>query len=210
MNIVLNNICPSFIKTPASEIWNCKLNIPAETYVNIQAGSGTGKTSFINIMYGLLHDYTGILQLTNKQASALSRKQWSVLRQKHISIMFQDLRLFDQLTCLDNIMLKADQNAPADTDYIYTAFDKLGITHLLHKLTGICSQGEKQRVAFIRALVQPFDWILLDEPFSHLDKNNQNIMRNMLIEKCKHNKAGLILTSLHKDQALEFNRTYAL
>ncbi len=210
MDITLKHVCPGFLQDTGSEVWGCELHFPEETVVNVAAPSGTGKTSFMSILYGLLADYTGTLQFDGRDAALLSRREWAQLRQHRLSFMFQDLRLFDQLSCLDNVLLKANQVDSADVSFIETAFDRLGMTPRLQALAGSCSQGEKQRVAFVRALVQPFDWILLDEPFSHLDEPCIAAMRDLLLEACDQNHAGLIVTSLAADTCLAYHRTVAL
>lgn len=210
MNIVLETVCPSFLTGRGSGVWGRDIRFSEKTVVNVTAPSGTGKTSFMSILYGLLTDYTGTLQFDGKDAASLSRREWAHLRQHTLSFMFQDLRLFDQLSCLDNVLLKANQVDSADLSFIETAFERLGMTPRLQALAGSCSQGEKQRVAFLRALVQPFDWILLDEPFSHLDETCIAAMRDLLLEACDRNHAGMIVTSLAPDSCLAYHRTVAL
>jgi len=213
MDITLEHVCPSFLQGTESEVWGKDIRFPEKTVVNVAAPSGTGKTTFMSILYGVLTDYAGSLQFDGKDAACLSRREWAQLRQRKLSFMFQDLRLFDQLTCVDNVLLKANQAKPVDSvdsAFIETAFERLGMTPRLQALTGSCSQGEKQRVAFVRALVQPFDWILLDEPFSHLDEACIKTMRDLLLEVKEKNHAGLIVTSLAPDQWLPYDMAVAL
>ncbi len=210
MNISLNRVCPAFLDVDGSEVWRSEIQLIEGTFVNIAAPSGTGKTSLISILYGLLTDYSGTLQFGTEDAGSFDRNRWAQLRQRYLSLMFQDLRLFPQLSCLENVLLKAGQAGVADDAYIETAFERLGIKHRLHARAGTCSQGEKQRVAFIRALVQPFEWILLDEPFSHLDEACIQVMQELLLEACAKNDAGMVLTSLEPEDLLPFHRTYAL
>jgi putative ABC transport system ATP-binding protein len=213
MDITLQTVCPPFLEGAGSEVWGKEVHFPDKSVVNVAAPSGTGKTSFISILYGLLSEYSGRLLLDGKDVASLNRREWAQLRQHKLALMFQDLRLFDQLTCLDNVLLKAGQthriNA-VDEAFIETAFERLGMTPRLQALAGSCSQGEKQRVAFIRALVQPFDWILLDEPFSHLDEACILAMRDLLLEVCDRNQAGMIVTSLATDTWLPYHRQVAL
>ena len=213
MDITLRTVCPSFLAGTGSQVWGRDIGFPSTTLVNVAAPSGTGKTSFMSILYGLLTDYTGSLLFDGKDAMSLSRREWAQLRQHNLSLMFQDLRLFDQLTCLDNVLLKANQAKSVDSAnaaFIETAFERLGMTSRLQAQAGSCSQGERQRVAFIRALVQPYDWILLDEPFSHLDEACITAMRDLLLEACDRNHAGMIVTSLAADPWLPYDSVVAL
>lgn len=213
MEISLQTVCPTFLQGTESGVWGKDIRFSGQSVVNVAAPSGTGKTTFMSILYGLLTDYTGSLWLDGKDAASLNRLEWARLRQHHLSIMFQDLRLFDQLTCLDNVLLKAGQAQPVDAPalgFIERAFEALGLKPRLKALAGSCSQGEKQRVAFIRALVQPFDWILLDEPFSHLDETCISAMRELLLERCEQNQAGMVVTSLAPDERLPYDLVVAL
>lgn len=210
MNIALQSICPSFLEGRKSQVWGCDVLLSAQTHINVTAPSGTGKTSLVSILYGLLRDYSGHLQFDDRHADSFSRRQWAQFRQCQLSVMFQDLRLFDQLSCLDNVLLKAGQARDADPGWIASAFERLGLQSRMYALAGSCSHGEKQRVALIRALSQPFDWILLDEPFSHLDDECIRAMRELLLEVCDRNQAGMLVTSLAPDAWLSYSRTVAL
>lgn len=210
MDIRLQSVRPGFIAGGKSQVWDGDLRLAAQTFINVTAPSGTGKTSLLSLLYGLLTEYTGTLLLDDQDASSFTRRQWSQLRQRRLSLMFQDLRLFDTLTCLDNVLLKANQVGDANRSLVETAFTRLGLAERMHSPAGTCSQGEKQRVAFIRSLFQPFAWILLDEPFSHLDEDNIQVMCDLLVEACEKNKAGMIVTSLAADPYLPFHQTVAL
>jgi len=72
------------------------------------------------------------------------------------------------------------------------------------------SYGERQRIAIIRALVQPFQWLLMDEPFSHLDEENTRRAAALIAETCKTQQAGFVLTDLDDDQHFDYNVRYNL
>ena len=78
------------------------------------------------------------------------------------------------------------------------------IDHIKGQSIQTLSQGQKQRVAIVRALIQPFDIIVLDEPFSHLDKENIKIAVSIITQRCTEEKAGLLLASLGDDYAIPF------
>ena len=75
---------------------------------------------------------------------------------------------------------------------------QLGIGNKLNKLVKTCSYGEQQRIAIIRALQQPFDFLLMDEPFSHLDENNRKIAAALIEEEAAKRNAGVILADLKR------------
>ena len=76
--------------------------------------------------------------------------------------------------------------------------NRLGLAHKLQTKAGICSYGEQQRVAIIRALMQPFDFLLLDEPFSHLDTNNAKKAMELMLEEAKVRNACILFADLER------------
>jgi putative ABC transport system ATP-binding protein len=88
--------------------------------------------------------------------------------------------------------------------------EQLGITKILHQRAGICSYGEQQRIAIIRALMQPFEWLLMDEPFSHLDQENTRKAAALITEECNKRNAGFILTDLDDDHYFTYHQNLVL
>jgi ABC-type phosphate/phosphonate transport system ATPase subunit len=89
-------------------------------------------------------------------------------------------------------------------------FDVLGIPDKVNSKLGLMSFGQQQRVAMMRALCQPFDFILADEPISHLDDNNSRIMGEIMMEEAKRQGAGVIVTSIGKHMPLDYQHTLKL
>ena len=89
-------------------------------------------------------------------------------------------------------------------------FERLGIADKLDAKVGRMSFGQQQRVAMIRALVQPFDFLLADEPISHLDDTNSAIMADIMMSEAKQQGAGVIVTSIGKHMVLDYDKTYKL
>ena len=85
-----------------------------------------------------------------------------------------------------------------------------GIADKINVKAGKLSFGQQQRVAFIRALCQPFDFLFLDEPISHLDDDNSRIMGELIIAEAKAQGAGVIATSIGKHIELPYNHTLQL
>jgi putative ABC transport system ATP-binding protein len=88
--------------------------------------------------------------------------------------------------------------------------EQLGIGHIMQRSTAICSYGEQQRIAIIRALVQPFDLLLMDEPFSHLDQINTKKAASLIADACKLRGAGFILTDLDEDDNFDYHTRLTL
>ena len=89
-------------------------------------------------------------------------------------------------------------------------FERLGIADKLDAKVGRMSFGQQQRVAMIRALVQPFDFLLADEPISHLDDTNSAIMADIMMSEAKQQGAGVIVTSIGKHMVLDYDKIYKL
>jgi ABC-type lipoprotein export system ATPase subunit len=193
-----------------SEIWNKEVFFSTNSYTSLVAPSGTGKTTLIHFLYGLRNDYVGTITFNDKNIAQYDAEALSTIRSGELAIVFQDLRLFPQLTIRENINLKialCKQPVRANIDAMA---DRLAITHILDKPAHICSYGEQQRAAIIRALVQPFSYLLLDEPFSHLDQENTRKAIDLIHQICTENKAGLIIADLDHNHYFPYNQQYSL
>jgi putative ABC transport system ATP-binding protein len=92
-----------------------------------------------------------------------------------------------------------------DTQQIEAMAEMLGVRRLLNRKAAFLSYGERQRVAIIRSLVQPFQWLLLDEPFSHLDQNNITKASQLIVEECRKRNAGIIVAGLDDDKFIPYD-----
>jgi ABC-type lipoprotein export system ATPase subunit len=211
----LNKVMPFPLKEKkrekASEIWNKHVQFKSGERIKITAPSGTGKTTLIHQLYGLRKDYDGEIQFDGKDIKQTNADQIAIQRQSSVSIIFQDLQLFEQLTARENIELKRILQTPFyESSKIEEMAQLLGIRDILDQSASTCSYGEQQRICIIRALIQPFDWLLMDEPFSHLDMENQQLAIQLITEECNKRNAGFVLTDLNDDQSFIYSRTLYL
>lgn len=211
MNIQLHHIIPAPLKSKIlanqKDIWNKKIDFSENEQIKIIAPSGTGKTTLMHILYNIRNDFEGMLMYNDVNTKNISSNDLAVIRQKKMSIIFQDLRLFPQLTAWENIELKRTMTEPFyDANIIDKMAEQLNISHILHQQTIKCSYGEQQRIAIIRALMQPFETLLMDEPFSHLDKNNIAKAAQLIGEECKKRNASFIITDLDADENFEYSK----
>lgn len=194
-----------------SSVWNNQLIIGEEEWIKIIAPSGTGKTTLMNMLYGIRSDYEGAIILDSKNIKNTSFDELASIRQSKMSVIFQDLRLFPHLTAYENIDLnRVLQNPYYEAIKINEMAEILGISNILLQKAGICSYGEQQRIVIIRAMMQPFKWLLMDEPFSHLDNNNKAIASKLIAQECKKRNAALIITDLEDDHLFAYSRKLML
>ena len=201
MQITLQRILPVFFEKASaknSQLWDQTLSFNKGERIHIIAPSGSGKTVFINFLYGLKKNYAGKILYDDNDILNFDAEKFSLWRQQFISIVFQDLRLFADQTVQQNIEIKRILSPYHPESRIIAMAKRLGIENKLDKLCNTCSYGEQQRVAIIRALQQPFDFLLMDEPFSHLDENNRQIAMELVEEETAERKATIILADLKK------------
>ena len=203
MQIRLKALEPVFINKEQladSEIWMRDITISKGQHLHIVAPSGSGKTSLMHFIYGLNSNYKGSLFYDSKEIREFSAEEFSTYRQKNISIVFQDLKLFDHQTVRENIELNRILKPYHPAEMITTMAERLGIKAQLNQQAKTCSYGEQQRTAIIRALMQPFDFLLLDEPFSHLDNLNTQKAMELIYEECAKRGASMLLANLNEEE----------
>lgn len=212
MQIILQQLAPVFLekeKLQQSEIWNREIIFTKGEKIQLVAPSGSGKTSLVHFLYGMRKDYNGKISFNGQDISKWDAEQTASVRSNHISIVFQDLRLFTEHAALENITIKRALN-PFGEDRINEMAKRLGIESKLQQNAGICSYGERQRIAIIRALQQPFDFIILDEPFSHLDEANSKKALALIEEEAKKRGAAIILADLEPVSFYKADKTINL
>lgn len=193
-----------------SDIWGGELKFERGKSYLIEAASGTGKSSLCSYLYGLRNDYRGVIEFDGENVARYSTNKWCDVRQHSMSILFQDLKLFGELTALDNVLIKNRITNKCSLAQIKEWFEKLGIADKLDSRIDRMSFGQQQRVALIRALCQPFDFLLLDEPISHLDDMNSDIMRDIMLQGVRTQGAAVIVTSIGKHIDMNYDKCLSL
>ena len=213
MLLELKNLLPDYfdeVSRKQSEIWGKELRFEKGEYIKIVAPSGSGKTSLMHFIYGIRHDYDGVITYDAASVKKKSAEELASLRKDRVSIVFQDLKLFSEETVFDNINIKRQLNPFHQKERISEMADTLGIGSKLNAKCRTCSYGEQQRIAIIRALMQPFDILLLDEPFSHLDNRNSEIAMQLMITESRQRGATIIFADLERIDYFPFTSIYHL
>lgn len=196
-----------------SDIWLQDITFEKEKLYLVEANSGTGKSSLCSFIYGYRNDYQGDILFDGESTRNYSVKQWVNIRKKHFALLWQELRLFPELTAMENVEIKNKLTGILGFQKkkkIEEWFDMLGIADKMDAKIGRMSFGQQQRVALIRALCQPFDFIFVDEPISHLDDSNSEIMGRILTTEAKRQGAGIISTSIGKHIDLPYDKVFRL
>ena len=211
--IELHNVVPNIFASRediSSDIWRADFSFErGKTYL-VEAASGTGKSSLCSYLFGQRGDYQGDILFDGKDIRQYSSNDWSRIRQESLGILFQDLKLFDELTAMENVELKNRLTGTQSRETILAWFEELGIADKVDARIGRMSYGQQQRVALIRALCQPLDFLLLDEPISHLDNRNSDIMRDVILREAARQGAAVIATSIGKHMDINYDKVLHL
>lgn len=209
--IALHNTLPRVFAGQSglkSDVWQREICLERGKRYLVSAESGTGKSSMCSFIYGYRQDYSGDITFDGRDIRTLTVAQWCEVRQRHIAYLPQDMRLFGELTAMENVELKNRLTGFKSRAQISQLFEELGIADKEDSLVSKLSIGQQQRVAIIRTLCQPCDFIMLDEPVSHLDEENNRIVARLITQEAASQGAGVIATSvgyhLQMDVDVEF------
>lgn len=210
-SITLRNLLPLVFRgmentetIRTSRIWEVpSFTISRGCRMCVQAESGSGKSSLLSFIYGNRSDYSGTILFDGTDIRTLGATAWSRIRTRSIALLPQEMRLFPRLTAMENICLKNDLTGYKTKAEIEALLDRLGISDKKDVPVERLSVGQQQRVAIVRTVCQPFDFIFLDEPVSHLDSRNNLIAARIVEEEASRLGAGIVSTSVGNNLLLD-------
>ena len=167
----------------------------------IQGMSGSGKTTILNCISGIKTADKGHIRLNNKIFFSSNDNINMKIKDRNVGYVFQNYALFPHMTVKENILFGVDKkniNYEKELSYIK---DMMKIRHLMDKYPSEISGGEKQRVAFARAMIIRPDILLLDEPFSALDEDLKEDIYKDLLNIKKSQNIPIILITHNKNEA---------
>lgn len=208
MHIELNHVKPRYMsdsEVSGSDIYlQPKVVFERGKKYMVRAKSGHGKTSLLNFIYGNSVDFEGSINYNIQVNDTFA------LRRDKLSYLFQDLCLFPDLTAVENIQIKNRLTQYKSDAEIDAMLDEVLLSDKKNQLAKTLSLGQQQRVAIVRALCQPFEFLLLDEPFSHIDHDNALRVAKMVNSELERQDAGLILTALDDTDVFTFDKVMNL
>jgi putative ABC transport system ATP-binding protein len=201
-SISINNVIPKYFVPKTLEkndtIWKKKTTFnKGDTYIVI-APSGSGKSTLANAVLGNHFEYEGQILYDNSDLKSMSIEELVNFRRKNLQLLFQDIRLINDLTIRENILLRIFNKKDRQYENKLTEYAQiLGITSLLDKKAKNCSYGERQRSAILRSLIHPAEFLIYDECFSHLDFENKEKAFHLINKVVKEEGSAVIFFELN-------------
>lgn len=172
------------------------LTLYADHHCLVTGNSGSGKTTFIHLLCGLLKPWSGEIVLNGTTITQLSGRKMDRFRGQHIGLVFQKIHLIKSLTVLENLTLaQILAGVKPDPQHQKNVLKCLDMEEVANCYPKSLSQGQLQRVAIARSVVNKPKIIIADEPTSALDDTNAHKVLDLLLNQADQNKANLLIAT---------------
>lgn len=206
--LAVSNLTKSF---PSPEGGTVRIvNVPAfslaaREHLAVRGESGSGKTTFLHLIAGILSANSGSVTIDGVEMTALSEPQRDRLRAEKLGYVFQTFNLLQGYTVLENVVLGMSFGPRgADRAHAREMLERVGLGHRLRHFPHQLSTGQQQRVAVARALVNRPRLVLADEPTGNLDRKHAREALALIREVCREQEAALLLVSHDEDALAQF------
>jgi putative ABC transport system ATP-binding protein len=170
-------------------------SLPPGAQAGMKGESGSGKTTFLNLVSGIVKADSGSIRLDGVELTALSESRRDRLRATTLGCVYQSFNLLQGYTCLENVLLAMSFGAGRDRVFATSLLERVGLGHRLDYRPRQLSIGQQQRVAVARALANRPRLVLADEPTGNLDARHADETLALLRETCSEQGAALLLVS---------------
>ncbi|MGI6585192.1 MAG: ATP-binding cassette domain-containing protein [Lutisporaceae bacterium] len=167
----------------------------------IQGESGAGKTTLLDCIAGLRNPDKGRISIGNRLLYSSDENINIPVRERNIGYLFQNYALFPHMSVIENVLYGLKSRKIKDFAYAERIIDSFGIKHIRDKLPSYISGGEKQRTALARAIATKPSLLLLDEPFSALDRDTRTIVYEEFLSFKKNFHMDAILITHDENEA---------
>lgn len=191
----INNITKKYRKGADifTALENVSLKISMGEFCTVIGHSGSGKSTLLHTIGGMIHPDSGSVSYFNMDIYRLASKQLDSYRKNKVGFVFQQFHLMPYLTVYENIKLACRERIHAENIPAY--LEKCSLTEQKDKYPAELSVGEKQRTAFIRAIISEPELLLADEPTGNLDPENSSILLKLISDF--HKKNGTVILVSH-------------
>jgi putative ABC transport system ATP-binding protein len=170
-------------------------SLDAGQQLALRGESGSGKTTFLHLIAGILAADAGSVRIADQDMAALSEPARDRLRAANVGYIFQTFNLLQGYTCLENVMLGMAFGGGVDRGRAIAMLERVGLKERLHHRPRQLSTGQQQRVAVARALANRPKLVLADEPTGNLDHKNARTALALIRDTCREHGAALLLVS---------------
>ncbi len=183
-------------ETQVEALDGINLAVERGEFVAVVGSSGSGKTTFLNMVGGLDVPTSGEIIVDQKKIQELSDDELTVFRRRKIGFIFQQYNLIQMLNVWENIILPLKLDGrKVDEAYVSEITQILGLNEKLKAIPSQLSGGQQQRVAIARALATKPALVLADEPTGNLDsKTSQDVLGLLKITSNKFNQTIIMIT----------------
>jgi ABC-type lipoprotein export system ATPase subunit len=176
------------------------LRVSKGEYIAVTGPSGSGKSTLLHTIGGLVRPDSGEVLFNGASVYALKPEEADRYRKQHVGFVFQQFHLVPYLTVSDNLRLVCGDSR--SVSLIRSYLDRCGLTPLQGKYPSELSVGEKQRVAFVRAILPGPEILLADEPTGNLDPDNSRVLMEMIGDF--HREGGTVLLVSHQPDTARY------
>lgn len=201
--IEINNISKKYKRGPEefTALIDVTFKIEKGDYVSVTGPSGSGKSTLLNAIGGLIHPDSGEILYNGESIYDQNGKFLNSYRKRDVGFVFQQFHLMPYLTVIENIRLACYQKSHCKA--INNYLGKCSLADIKDKYPSELSVGEKQRAAFIRAIISDPELLLADEPTGNLDPGNSKILMSLVEEY--HEKGGTVVLVSHDPVAASYS-----
>jgi len=186
---------------------NVSLDLRGGEIVAIMGPSGSGKTTLLTIAGALLRPTHGHVHICGTEVTHMDESRLASIRRQKVGFVYQNFNLLEALTALENVRVviqNSSRNGRLDAaERASSLLDTFGLSHRIHALPKRMSDGEKQRVAIVRALAKDPELILADEPTANLDAKRGHEVMELLRQKALELHKAVVVVS-HDDRIRQF------
>lgn len=189
------------------------LRIARGEQVALIGRSGTGKTTLLHVLAGILRPDTGVVEIAGQRLDTLSESQRDRFRGQHIGMVYQTFNLLQPFTAFENVMLGALFGRGAGAIVEARArqlLERVGLGDRMHHRPSELSVGQVQRVAICRALVNDPEVVLMDEPLGNQDRATGAQVLDLLLQIAKEGDKTVVMVTHDPDSATRMQRTVDL
>jgi putative ABC transport system ATP-binding protein len=184
--------------------------VRAGEQVALAGASGTGKTTLLHLIAGILTADAGAIELAGTDLTRLAESARDRHRALHLGYVFQTFLLLQGYSALENVLLAQMFGAGADESRARALLERVGLAERMHYRPAQLSVGQQQRVAVARALAGRPSLVLADEPTGNLDPARAKEALALLRDTCREQGAALLVVSHDRDVLASFERVHDL